>query len=48
MAICKHCGGTYEADELVRHEHGSLVVVHCPDCNCTMGTWRDPALKHRR
>jgi len=41
MATCKRCGTSVEADDLVRHERESLVVVHCPDCNFTMGTWRD-------
>jgi len=42
MPSCPGCDGEYEAAELVRHEHESLVVVHCPDCNQLMGQYREP------
>lgn len=40
MATCSHCGQSFDADELVRHEHDRLLVVHCPDCNCVLGRYR--------
>lgn len=43
MATCNECDGTFDVEELIRHRNGPYVVVHCPDCKHTMGTWRDPA-----
>jgi hypothetical protein len=43
MPTCKHCEHDHDTDALVRHEHGPLVTVQCPDCSFTMGIWRDPA-----
>lgn len=40
MVSCPGCGGTYAADDLVRHEHERLLVVHCPDCNRLIGRYR--------
>jgi uncharacterized Zn finger protein len=42
MPTCQSCGTTHETTALVRHEFHDLLVVHCPDCNCMMGTYRDP------
>lgn len=39
MPRCNHCGAQHGADELVRHEYDSLVIVHCPECNCLMGQY---------
>ncbi|WP_458189337.1 hypothetical protein [Haladaptatus sp. NG-WS-4] len=39
MPTCKHCSGEFSAEDLVRHEYERTVVVHCPDCNCVMGTY---------
>lgn len=39
MPTCPGCGGDHDAASLVRHEHDAIVIVHCPDCNCTMGTY---------
>ncbi|WP_162991519.1 hypothetical protein [Halostella salina] len=43
MPICKRCGATHEAAELVRHWRGDLLRVHCPDCEQPMGEYRDPS-----
>ncbi len=43
MPTCRGCGGEYDAADLVRHERDGVVVVHCPNCQYRMGTWRDPA-----
>ncbi|WP_435195824.1 hypothetical protein [Natronomonas sp. EA1] len=39
MPTCPRCGpvGT---DELVRHTHGRLLVVHCPECGTILGSYR--------
>ncbi|WP_327052169.1 hypothetical protein [Halomicrococcus gelatinilyticus] len=39
MPTCKHCKATFTAEDLVRHEKGRLVVVHCPDCKHVVGTY---------
>lgn len=39
MPTCKRCQNVHEADELVRHDSGGMVYVHCPDCGCIMGTY---------
>ena len=41
MPTCKHCGGTFETEQLIRHEYdGRLLMVHCPNCHMVMGTYR--------
>ncbi|HKL28050.1 MAG TPA: hypothetical protein VJ898_02165 [Natrialbaceae archaeon] len=45
MPTCRHCGAEHEAADLVRHERNGLLLVHCPDCNCLMGTYRDPSAR---
>ena len=40
MVTCTGCGESYAPDELVRHERGRLLVVHCPDCRCVLGRYR--------
>jgi uncharacterized Zn finger protein len=40
MATCRRCGGSYGVEELVRHEHERLLVVHCPDCGGLLGRYR--------
>lgn len=45
MPTCRGCGEEHETDTLERHERDGLVIVHCPDCAYTMGTWRDPAAR---
>jgi len=47
MPTCPHCGDEFDAEDLVRHEHVSLVVVHCPECNQLMGRYRDPSIRSR-
>ncbi len=42
MPTCDRCGATPTAEELVRHETGDLLVVHCPDCRGLLGTYREP------
>lgn len=39
MPRCKRCGAEHDVTEIVRHEHDSLVVVHCPDCMGVMGRY---------
>ena len=39
MTTCPNCGETFDPAELTRHEHGGLVVVHCPDCKCVLGRY---------
>jgi uncharacterized C2H2 Zn-finger protein len=46
MPGCRHCGTDHDTEALVRHERDGLVLVHCPNCNCVMGSWRDPAKGH--
>jgi len=40
MARCEACDREFEADELTRHDHDRLVVVHCPECGRTLGRYR--------
>lgn len=40
MPTCRYCGAEHTADELIRHERGRLIIVHCPDCEVPMGTYR--------
>ncbi|WP_192498303.1 hypothetical protein [Halorussus halophilus] len=51
MTTCKHCGRTLDAEDLVRHERGRLVVVHCPECKCLLGQYNrhgdDPKTDNR-
>ncbi|MCU4741946.1 hypothetical protein OB955_20640 [Halobacteria archaeon AArc-m2/3/4] len=42
MPTCKQCGSTLETADLVRHEAGDLLMVHCPECQRLMGTYREP------
>ncbi len=44
MPTCTHCGTTLDAEELVRHESGDLLFVHCPSCGASMGTYREPGI----
>ncbi|WP_433623134.1 hypothetical protein [Halomicrococcus sp. NG-SE-24] len=39
MPTCKHCDREFVAEDLVRHERGRLVIVHCPDCKHVVGTY---------
>jgi hypothetical protein len=43
MPNCQSCDGEFAAEDLTRHERAGVVRVHCPDCGCAMGTYRDPA-----
>ncbi|WP_267642498.1 hypothetical protein [Haloarchaeobius amylolyticus] len=43
MPTCKHCTAEVETEDLIRHERRGLTLVHCPDCNCLMGQYRDPS-----
>ncbi len=47
MPTCGHCGQETPVESLVRHEHETGVVVHCPDCNCVLGRYRDPSVRSR-
>lgn len=40
MATCGACDQQFAADELTRHDHGRLVIVHCPDCGHPLGQYR--------
>lgn len=40
MASCASCDGEFTAEELTRHDHGRLVIVHCPDCGHPLGRYR--------
>ncbi|MFC4246787.1 hypothetical protein ACFOZ7_07210 [Natribaculum luteum] len=48
MPTCKRCGATPATDELVRHESGDLLLVHCPECRGLMGTYREPGHRPER
>lgn len=39
MPTCPHCGAEHTAEELVRHQLGELLMVHCPDCNFMLGMY---------
>jgi hypothetical protein len=39
MTTCKGCGRELDAEDLVRHERGRFVVVHCPDCKRLVGRY---------
>jgi hypothetical protein len=43
MPTCPGCDGSFDPGALDRHERDGRVVVHCPDCDAVVGTWRDPA-----
>ncbi len=47
MPTCKHCATEVETEDLVRHERHGLTLVHCPDCNCLLGKYRDPSYRPR-
>lgn len=40
MPTCKHCGCEFSPAELVRHETDRLVLVHCPECENPLGSYR--------
>ncbi|WP_255192577.1 hypothetical protein [Natronobeatus ordinarius] len=42
MPTCDRCDATLTAEELVRHQSAELLLVHCPECQGLMGTYRDP------
>ncbi len=42
MPTCRRCGTDSRTEDLVRHRHHHLLVVHCPECRFVMGVWRDP------
>ncbi|MFP8955834.1 hypothetical protein ACLI4Y_03835 [Natrialbaceae archaeon A-CW3] len=42
MATCNYCNQSFEAADLIRHESGDLLLVHCPDCHGVVGTYREP------
>ncbi|MCU4750449.1 hypothetical protein OB919_00390 [Halobacteria archaeon AArc-curdl1] len=42
MPTCTYCDRSLEAADLVRHESGDLLRVHCPDCHSMLGTYREP------
>ncbi|MFC7080931.1 hypothetical protein [Halorussus caseinilyticus] len=48
MTTCKGCGRHLDAEDLVRHERGRFVVVHCPDCKCQSGDTTVTATTRRR
>ncbi|MFC7044913.1 hypothetical protein ACFQH6_05280 [Halobacteriaceae archaeon GCM10025711] len=31
--------GSFDVEELERHEHEGIVFVHCPDCKRPLGSW---------
>lgn len=39
MTTCKGCGRDLTAEDLVRHERGPTVVVHCPECKRVLGRY---------
>ena len=39
MTTCKRCGRELAANDLVRHERGRFVIVHCPDCEFVLGRY---------
>jgi hypothetical protein len=47
MPRCTHCETDHDVEALVRHRRGDLLLVHCPDCNCMMGSYRDPSRRAR-
>lgn len=44
MPTCKRCEATLDVGDLVRHESGDLLFVHCPSCGGPMGTYREPGV----
>jgi len=40
MPTCKHCGREFGPGELVRHETDRLLLVHCPECEMPLGSYR--------
>ncbi|MFC6904457.1 hypothetical protein [Halalkalicoccus tibetensis] len=40
MPTCSGCSGDFTPEELVRHEDGPLLLVHCPDCGLSLGSYR--------
>ncbi|WP_435361264.1 hypothetical protein [Haloarchaeobius sp. DFWS5] len=45
MPTCASCESTVSTDDLVRHERDGFLFVHCPECHCCMGHYRDPCVK---
>ena len=39
VPTCQNCHAELVADDLVRHDHDGLLLVHCPNCGFTMGTY---------
>lgn len=39
VPTCRNCQAEIAVEDLVRHDHDELVMVHCPKCGFTMGTY---------
>ncbi|WP_202935072.1 hypothetical protein [Halorussus amylolyticus] len=39
MRTCNGCGRDLAVEDLVRHERGRIVLVHCPDCKRVLGRY---------
>lgn len=48
MPLCDGCDGEFDAEALVRHEHDGFVLVHCPDCGRSMGSYNTHVHHGRR
>ena len=42
MTTCINCDADLSPEDLVRHVRETRTVVHCPECNCLLGQYRDP------
>ena len=40
MPTCKHCNCECSPAELVRHETDRILLVHCPECEAPLGSYR--------
>lgn len=41
MVTCNGCGGEFEAAALEHHHRGGIHYVHCPECDCHLGTYNE-------
>lgn len=40
MPVCPRCHTDHDVEDLVRHERPGILLVHCPACECVMGSYR--------
>lgn len=39
VPTCRNCQSELAPEDLIRHDHDELLIVHCPECRFMMGTY---------